>query len=129
MNDFNVGIRHIERVTVFDVQGYLDAHTAPALEQAFVNAIDGKQYNLVVNFRDLAYISSAGLGVLMQFIEDVRKNDGDIKLTNMSSRVYNVFDLLGFPMLYEIYPEEKEALEKYRNNVPEPPYQKPGSEE
>ena len=128
MNDFKVGIRHEEMVTVFDLQGYLDAHTAPDLEQAFLNAIEGKRFNLVVNFRDLAYISSAGLGVLMQFIEDVRKNRGDIKLTNMSSRVYNVFDLLGFPMLYEIFSEEKEALEKYRNNLPDAPYEKSGAE-
>jgi anti-sigma B factor antagonist len=129
MSDFKVGIRHEEMVTVFDLQGYLDAHTAPDLEQAFLNAIDSKRFNLVVNFRDLAYISSAGLGVLMQFIEDVRKHDGDIKLTNMSTRVYNVFDLLGFPMLYEIFAEEKEALAKYRNNAPGIPYEKPGTED
>jgi anti-sigma B factor antagonist len=129
MNDFKVGIRHMDTVTVFDLKGYLDAHTAPDLEQAFLNAIDGRKYNLVVNFRDLAYISSAGLGVLMQFIEDVRKNEGDIKLSNMSPRVFNVFDLLGFPMLYEIYAEEKDALEKFRNNVIHPPYQKPDTGE
>ena len=33
----------------------------------------------------------------MAFIEDVRKNKGDIKLTNMLPKVYNVFDLLGTP--------------------------------
>ena len=129
MNDFKVGIRHMDTVTVFDLKGYLDAHTAPDLEQAFLSAIDGRKYNLVVNFRDLAYISSAGLGVLMQFIEDVRKNEGDIKLSNMSPRVFNVFALLGFPMLYEISAEERDALEKFRNNVTHPPYQKPDTGE
>jgi anti-sigma B factor antagonist len=45
----------------------------------------------------------------------VREHKGDIKLTSMSPRVYNVFDLLGFPMLYEIYKEEREAIEKFQN--------------
>ena len=43
--------------------------------------------------------------------------------------VFNVFDLLGFPMLYEIYAEERDALEKFRNNVTHPPYQKPDTGE
>ncbi len=49
----------------------------------------------------------------MAFIEDVRKNKGDIKLTNMSPKVYNVFDLLGFPILYEIFKEEQEAIKRF----------------
>jgi anti-sigma B factor antagonist len=116
MNDFSVGVRALDTITVLDLKGYLDAHTAPELEKAFQSSIDNAQYRIVVNFSDLSYISSAGLGVLMQFIEDVRNNDGDIKLSSMSERVFNVFDLLGFPMLYEIYKEEKEAIEKFKTN-------------
>jgi anti-sigma B factor antagonist len=120
MSDFSVTIRHLDTVTVLDLRGYLDAHTAPDLEQAFQRSLSDRRFQLVVNFRDLAYISSAGLGVLMQFIEDVRQNEGDIKLANMSPRVYNVFDLLGFPMLYEIYTEERDAVAKFQNNSGDP---------
>ena len=60
-----------------------------------------------------SYISSAGLGVFMAFIEDVRENEGDIKLTNMSPKVYNVFDLLGFPLLYEILKDEQDAVNRF----------------
>ncbi len=115
MSDFSVEIRRQRDVSILDLKGYLDAHTAPELERAFQKSLERKEYNLVVNFSQLTYISSAGLGVLMQFIEDVRKNEGDIKLSNMSNRVYNVFDLLGFPMLYEIYSQEGEAIEQFVN--------------
>ena len=120
MNEFAIAVRTRESVSVIDLHGYLDAHTAPELEKAFQNHIDAQRYRIVVNFRELNYISSAGLGVLMQFIEDVRQHEGDIKLTNMSGRVYNVFDLLGFPMLYEIYQEEEEAIEKFLNKSENP---------
>ncbi len=129
MSDFNVGVRHIDNVTVLDLKGYLDAHTAPELEQAIQKNLDDGRYRLVVNFRDLSYISSAGLGVFMQFIEDVRTKQGDIKLSNMSSRVFNVFDLLGFPLLYEIYPEEKVAIARFRNYPDGSSYQKAMDEE
>lgn len=113
MSDFKIGQRESEGVNVLELKGYLDAHTAPKLEEALQNLMKNSRFNIVVNCKDLSYISSAGLGVFMAFIEDVRKNKGDIKLSNMSAKVYNVFDLLGFPLLYEIFKDEREAVVKF----------------
>src|SRR5688500_16535604 len=113
MNQFSVAIRECAPAQVIDLAGYLDAHTAPQLEQTFQKLLDEGRVKIIVNFRDLAYISSAGLGVFMAFIEEARGNNGDIKLVGMSPKVYNVFDLLGFPMLYEIFDDEKEAVQKF----------------
>jgi len=113
MSDFNIELRERDAVDVLELKGYLDAHTAPKLEEAFQSLLGSSRYNIVVNCRDLSYISSAGLGVFMAFIEDVRNNRGDIKLTNMSPKVYNVFDLLGFPLLYEILNDEQEAVNRF----------------
>ena len=114
MSEFKVHHRDGDGFSVIELKGYLDAHTAPDLETKFQELLGDRKFNIVVNCRDLTYISSAGLGVFMAYIEDVRKNKGDIKLTNMSPKVYNVFDLLGFPILYEIYKDETEAVNKFR---------------
>ncbi len=113
MSDFKVAQRQQDSINVLELKGYLDAHTAPKLEEALQGLLSSSRYNIVINCRDLSYISSAGLGVFMAFIEDVRKHNGDIKLTNMSPKVYNVFDLLGFPLLYEIFKEEQEAVTRF----------------
>jgi anti-sigma B factor antagonist len=113
MSEFHIGQREQQQVSVLDLKGYLDAHTAPKLEEAFQSLLNKERFQIVVNCRELSYISSAGLGVFMAFIEDVRKNKGDIKLTNMSPKVYNVFDLLGFPLLYEIFKDEQEAVTRF----------------
>ena len=113
MSDFKIAQREQETVNVLELKGYLDAHTAPRLEEAFQNLLKVQRYKIVVNCRDLSYISSAGLGVFMAYIEDVRTNKGDIKLTNMTPKVYNVFDLLGFPLLYEIFKDEKDAISRF----------------
>jgi anti-sigma B factor antagonist len=70
-----------------------------------------------VNCRELDYIASAGLGVFMAYIEDVRETGGDIKLTNMNDKVYNVFDLLGFPTLYDILDDEKDAIARFSSEA------------
>ena len=113
MSDFKIAQRERNSINVLELKGYLDANTAPKLEEAFQTLLNTRRFNIVVNCKDLSYISSAGLGVFMAFIEDVRKNNGDIKLTNMTSKVYNVFDLLGFPLLYEIFKDEQEAIQRF----------------
>ena len=113
MAEFSTSIIEKGDVSVINLKGFLDAHTAPTLENNFTKLIEDNKYKIVVNFEDLAYISSAGLGVFMAYIESVRENKGDIKLTNMSDKVYNIFDLLGFPLLYEIYKKEEEAVKKF----------------
>ena len=115
MADFNVNVRGVGSVSVIDVKGYLDAHTAPELENAFNRLITDSKYKVVVNFNDLSYISSAGLGVFMAYVETMRDNQGDIKFSNMKENVYNIFDLLGFPMLYEFFEQETEAVNKFND--------------
>ena len=113
MAEFSTSIKEKGDVSVINLKGYLDAHTAPTLENNFTQLIESSKFKIVVNFEDLAYISSAGLGVFMAYVESIRENKGDIKLTNMSDKVYNIFDLLGFPLLYEIYKNEEEAINKF----------------
>ena len=118
MAEFNVTVKDAEPdVRVVNLKGYLDAHTAPQLEEIFNKLIEDKNYKVVVNFNDLNYISSAGLGVFMAYVETMRDNNGDIKFSNMQESVYNIFDLLGFPMLYEFFSDESEAVKKFNDKV------------
>jgi anti-sigma B factor antagonist len=113
MSNFKIDVRELNNINILELKGYLDAHTTPDLEKAFQDLLEQKRFNIVVNCKELTYISSAGLGVFMAYIEDVRKNKGDIKLSNMTSKVYNIFDLLGFPLLYDISKDEHEAVNKF----------------
>lgn len=115
MTEFNLNIRTQDEVNIIDLKGYLDAHTAPKLEEAIANLIQNNKYKIIVNFSDLKYISSAGLGVFMAFIENVRNNGGDIKFSSMNEKIYNIFDLIGFPLIYEFYNSDEEAIKKFSN--------------
>lgn len=113
MKTFKIEHRTNNGFEVLDLYGELDAHTASQLEDSLKNLIGSQKSNIIVNFRELDYIASAGLGVFMAYIEDVRSIGGDIKLSNMNEKVYNVFDLLGFPTLYDIFDDERQAINKF----------------
>ena len=113
MSNFEISNRGSSDVVILDIHGELDAHTAPRLEEKLQKLIDEKSVHIVVNGSGLEYISSAGLGVFMAYIEDIREKGGDIKITNLKPKVFNVFDLLGFPTLYDILETEEEALKRF----------------
>ena len=55
----------------------------------------------------------AGLGALMGLIEQVRSRNGDIRLTELSESVYNVFDILGFTHVFQIFDTEDAAVRSF----------------
>ncbi len=116
MSNFSVGFRANGSIQVLDLKGELDAHTASELEAAIQKCQNEDRYSIIVNGANLQYISSAGLGVFMAYIEEVREKGGDIKIAALQPKVYNVFDLLGFPMLFDIVDTEEEAIVKFESN-------------
>lgn len=113
MENFEVVREDHNAVSILRLRGFLDAHTAPQFEQAIQDLLSEDRTKIIVSMGDLNYISSAGLGVFMGFIEEIREREGDIKLSNMSDKVFKVFDLLGFPALYQIFSHESEAEKIY----------------
>ncbi len=117
MKNFNIEHHSAGTLDILELQGELDAHTASQLEEALKKMIGQNNVYIIVNFNRLDYIASAGLGVFMAYIEDVRELGGDIKLADMNDKVYNVFDLLGFPALYDILKTQEEAVKKFESEI------------
>ncbi|MBM2816028.1 MAG: anti-sigma factor antagonist [Ignavibacteria bacterium] len=115
-NKFEIKHQANRGIQCLNLEGYLDAHTAPKLESAIEELMKSGFNKILVNFQDLDYISSAGLGVFMAFIEEIRESGGDIKLTSMKSKIFSVFDLLGFPILFDIETNDESAIAKFLKN-------------
>ncbi len=114
MGGFSIQFRQQDDITILALHGELDAHTASELEAAFQRCLDEGKVRIVVDGSHLDYISSAGLGVFMAFVDEIRERGGDIKIAALKPRVYKVFDLLGFPMVFDILPTVDEAIARFR---------------
>ena len=80
--------------TVIGVVGRLDTTTAPALEKA-INGDIGDTKNLVLDLKEMQYISSAGLRVLLSAQKKMQKI-GSMKVVNVCEAVMEVFEMTGF---------------------------------
>jgi len=55
----------------------------------------------------------AVLGVFMSFLEEIRDQGGDIKLAAITPKVFQVFDVLGFPQLFDITGSVETAVARF----------------
>ncbi|MBQ7597711.1 MAG: STAS domain-containing protein [Clostridia bacterium] len=76
------------------VEGRLDTTTAPELEAVIKNELDGIT-DLTFDFSKLAYISSAGLRVLLS-AQKIMNKQGNMKITGANEIVMEIFEVTGF---------------------------------
>ena len=89
-----IEIKRNAEVTTIEIVGRLDTTTAPELDKTINEDITDVK-NLVLNFKGLEYISSAGLRVLLGAQKKMQKI-GTMKLVNVREEVMEVFEMTGF---------------------------------
>ena len=89
-----IEIKRTAEETTIEIVGRLDTTTAPELDKTINEDITDVK-NLVLNFKGLEYISSAGLRVLLGAQKKMQKI-GTMKLTNVREEVMEVFEMTGF---------------------------------
>ena len=79
---------------VLEITGRLDTITAPALDKT-INENLGEIKSLILDFKNLEYISSAGLRVLLSTQKKLQQK-GTMKIKNVREEVMEVFEITGF---------------------------------
>jgi anti-sigma B factor antagonist len=103
-----------EDTAVLYPKGHLDAHNVDRFEKEMVKLIASKVVNIIINCKELNYISSAGMGIIMGYLDEIREKGGDIKLCCVDERVYEIFDLVGFTEIYDFLDSEETAVAKFK---------------
>ena len=106
----------IERTQLEDalklgIIGDLDASSAIDLDEEMRTALDKGQVKLMIDCQQLDYISAAGLGVFVSYLQDFKEKSGAFVFYGMKDSVMNVFQILGLDQLTSIVPSEAEAKE------------------
>jgi anti-anti-sigma factor len=100
-------------VSEIRVDGVIDTLTASELEEVMSALLKRQRYRVVVDLAGVDYISSAGWGIFISHIKDVRAHGGDIKLANMIPDVYEIFELLEFDNVLQAHGSVDEAVDSF----------------
>ncbi len=107
------------KISEVRIDGVIDTLTASELEEVIDSLVKRERFHIVIDLAGVDYISSAGWGIFISHIKDLRLRGGDIKLANMIPNVYEIYELLEFDNILQAFPSVDEAREKFKGITPD----------
>lgn len=94
---------------VVPLAGRIDAATAPSVNKAVRAAMAEGARQIVVELRDVTFLSSSGLRALLLLARELRREGGDLVLCALQPQVAEVFHLTGFDQIFQLHHTREEA--------------------
>jgi len=98
-------------VVVFVKEDRLDAHNSGELKTELNRLFEGGTVNLVIDLKEVLFIDSSGLGVLVSAFKNASTRNGSIKLSGLQTQVKSMFELTRLHRVFDIFSTADDALE------------------
>lgn len=106
-------------IILVKLQGHVDQSNSDKLEQLIEQILADKKSKIVVDMKELTYMSSAGWGKFIGEIKRIREQGGDLKLARLTPEVYEIFNILEFYHILDEYPTIEDAVSEF-DQTPRP---------
>ncbi len=106
--DININFDEKENMWVFGPEGELDIFSSPNFKEKVVNSYDSKNSDIVIDFEELEYVDSTGLGALISLLRKVKENDNKIYIDNIKPNIKKLFLITELDKLFVIRSEINE---------------------
>jgi anti-sigma B factor antagonist len=100
-------------VITVHISGSVDGLTAEDLQRVFSSAVEAGHHNVVADFGEVDYTSSAGLRVLLATLKHTRSRGGDLRLAGPHPEVLKVLNLSGFTGILRVFDTVDDAVESF----------------
>ncbi|MHC4112699.1 MAG: STAS domain-containing protein [Planctomycetota bacterium] len=109
-----ISVEYAENATIvtFVDEKILEEMDIQALQASVMSVIEeAERINLVLDFCNVQFFSSAVLGLLMRISKKVYEQEGQLRLCNISPRIYEIFKITRLNKIFDIYENVKSATE------------------
>ena len=107
-----IAVDYIENVTVATItdEKILEQADVDAIEGSIMPLIDPAGTNLVIDFKNVNFLTSAALGLLIRISKKIYETKGNLRLCCITNKIYEVFKITRLDQVFEIYDERADAL-------------------
>lgn len=109
MSVWQEAISEKHNVWLIAARGRLDQELTPALEESLNQMLAKGVYFLLVDMQEISYINSGGLRCLVSAWRKARQQNGDLVLSGLNDRLQEIFAMVGFDKVFQIYPSRAEG--------------------
>jgi anti-sigma B factor antagonist len=117
MSNLKIVERRVNNVLILDITGKLRLGEGSAeFHTAIRRLAESGEKNILVNLANVTYIDSGGLGELVAGYTALKRNDGDLKLLNLTSRVHELMVMTKLLTVFDAYEDESAAVKSFENS-------------
>ena len=91
------------------LRGEIDLHEAPRLREGVHKALERRPGVLFVDFTGVTFIDSSGLAVLIEAMQRLHANGGELALYGIHDTVATIFHIARLDEVFRIFPDEAAA--------------------
>ena len=106
----SIQTERVEKAVIVSPLGRVDGSNAAVLESAIQEQLEAGEKVLVFDFKDLNYISSAGLRVFLMTARRLQGEGGKTLFFGLSGPIAHIFEISGFSAILSIYGNRGDAL-------------------
>jgi anti-sigma B factor antagonist len=99
-----------EKASIIDVQGELTAFAEDVLMDAYNQASDGQVRAIILNFEDLEYMNSSGIGLLVTLLIRINREKQQLLTYGLSDHYRSIFQITRLDDAIAIHDSEEEAV-------------------
>jgi anti-sigma B factor antagonist len=99
-----------EKASIIDVQGELTAFAEDVLMDAYNQASDGHVRAIILNFEDLEYMNSSGIGLLVTLLIRINREKQQLLTYGLSDHYRSIFQITRLDDAIAIHDSEEEAV-------------------
>jgi anti-sigma B factor antagonist len=106
--------RQVGGVTIVDISGRVVlGEESAALRNLVCDLLNKGHRKILFNLGDVNYIDSSGLGSLVSAFTSVRKQEGELKLLNLTNKVQDVMQIAKLYTVFDILDNEEAAVKSF----------------
>jgi len=109
-----VEVTNINEVAVLSPQGELDLSNSKILEETIGREMGRGCKDIVVDFDDVPFVDTAGIGALITSLISLKDKEGNLKLSSLAPQVRKTLQMAGLTKIFEIYRNREEAMKSFQ---------------
>lgn len=111
----NIKTEQTDGVTLlFLKEDRLDANNSEELKGEMRHLFDTGVKDIIIDFKEVLFIDSSGLGVLVSGYKNASTQHGTLKLSSLQTQVKSMFELTRLHRVFDIFTTVDDALQSYK---------------
>lgn len=112
----HINLKNDGDIFIMELSDEIDLYNSPELRNQLTTAISRGEKKIVIDFANVKYIDSSGLATLIEGLQKMNREKGELKLCALRQSIRDIFEVARLDDVFAIYETQKDAVDEFKQN-------------